>query len=66
MVLWFSCEALNRHMDDQFYLYSSLLSIITLFLEGSRGKNYENQNKTTNQKHHIINIINTTQVNSSY
>lgn len=43
MVLWFSCEALNRHMDALFYLYSLRLSIITLFLEGSRGKNYENQ-----------------------
>lgn len=44
MVLWLICEALNRHMDALFYLYSSLLIIIvTLFLEGSRGKNYEDQ-----------------------
>lgn len=52
MVLWFSCEALNRHMDALFYLYSSLLSIITLFLEGSRGETtkIKNKNKTTNQK----------------
>lgn len=48
MVLWFSCEALNRHMDALFYLYSSLLSIFTLFLEGAGGKT--TKNKTTNQK----------------
>lgn len=48
MILWFICEALNRHMDALFYLYSSLLSIFTLFLEGAGGKT--TKNKTTNQK----------------